>query len=62
MLLFSSFSISRYSTSAGEVVELLKDAMSSVAERDIYTGDAAIVCVIDAETGVTFQEMALKED
>lgn len=40
---------------------LCKDAISSACERDIYTGDAATICVITSE-GVRFDKMELRKD
>mmetsp|Transcript_69151 Transcript_69151/g.178246 ORF Transcript_69151/g.178246 Transcript_69151/m.178246 type:complete len:157 (-) Transcript_69151:125-595(-) len=44
-----------------EVVELAQDVLSSVGERDIYTGDAAEIFIIDAG-GVTKANFELKKD
>jgi 20S proteasome subunit beta 6 len=40
---------------------LCKDAISSACERDIYTGDAATICVI-TQDGVKFEKMELRKD
>jgi len=44
-----------------EVVEMCKDVMSSVGERDIYTGDAGEIFIIDAG-GVSMAKFELKQD
>lgn len=44
-----------------EVIDFVKDAMSSAAERDIFTGDQAEVCVVDA-AGVSTSTMELRKD
>lgn len=44
-----------------EVVELCKDVLSSVGERDIYTGDAGEIFIIDAG-GVSKASFDLKQD
>ena len=46
---------------ATEIVDLVKDALSSAGERDIYTGDSADIVVIDAE-GVHMSTFDLKKD
>lgn len=47
--------------SKAEVVELCKDVLSSVGERDIYTGDAGEIFIIDAG-GVSKATFDLKQD
>jgi 20S proteasome subunit beta 6 len=44
-----------------DVIALAKDALSSVAERDIYTGDAGEVYLIDAQ-GVSVEKFELRLD
>merc|ERR1712232_258483 len=44
-----------------EAVELCKDVLSSVGERDIYTGDAGEIFIIDAG-GVSQVKFELKQD
>ncbi|KAH0487570.1 MAG: uncharacterized protein KVP18_000475 [Porospora cf. gigantea A] len=44
-----------------EVIDLLKDGVSGVTERDIFTGDNAEIVVIDS-TGVSVSEMPLRQD
>mmetsp|Transcript_71125 Transcript_71125/g.186527 ORF Transcript_71125/g.186527 Transcript_71125/m.186527 type:complete len:220 (+) Transcript_71125:84-743(+) len=44
-----------------EIVELCQDVLSSVGERDIYTGDYAEIFIIDA-AGVTKTQFDLKKD
>lgn len=44
----------------GEVVDLCKDILSSVGERDIHTGDYAEIFVID--TKITKEKFDLKKD
>lgn len=44
-----------------EVIELCKDVLSSVGERDIYTGDAGEIFVIDIG-GVSSTKFELKQD
>jgi len=44
-----------------EVVELCKDVLSSVGERDIYTGDWGEIFIIDAG-GVTTTRFELRQD
>lgn len=44
-----------------DIVELCKDVMSSVGERDIYTGDDAEVFTIDS-SGMSKQDFELKKD
>lgn len=44
-----------------QVIDLAKDVITSVAERDIYTGDSVDVIVIDA-SGVSMTKMPLKQD
>jgi 20S proteasome subunit beta 6 len=47
--------------SAGEVVEIFKDAFLSAGERDIYTGDQIEIKIIRA-TGIETVFFALKAD
>jgi len=49
------------SPTVAEVVDLVKDALTSAGERDIYTGDSADVVVIDVE-GAHFTTFELKKD
>jgi 20S proteasome subunit beta 6 len=44
------------------VINVMKDAITSVGERDILTGDSAEVFVIDAKAGVDKTIMELKKD
>eukprot|EP01069_Polyplicarium_translucidae_P005836 Polyplicarium_translucidae@DN2863_c0_g1_i1.p1 len=44
-----------------ECIDLLKDVMTSVTERDINTGDGAEVLVVDA-SGISVTKFALKQD
>jgi 20S proteasome subunit beta 6 len=44
-----------------EVVELSKDCLSSVGERDIFTGDAMEIFLV-TEGGVTMHKFDLKKD
>jgi len=44
-----------------EIIELSKDVLSSVGERDIYTGDGAEIFVLD-DTGCTRNTFELKQD
>lgn len=44
-----------------ELQTLCKDAICSAAERDIYTGDSATICIITA-SGVRFEKMELRKD
>eukprot|EP00922_Rhytidocystis_sp_ex-Travisia-forbesii_P013093 GHVS01019623.1.p1 GENE.GHVS01019623.1~~GHVS01019623.1.p1 ORF type:complete len:157 (-),score=21.38 GHVS01019623.1:77-547(-) len=43
------------------VVDLVKDVITSAAERDIFTGDCADIVVMDA-TGVHFTKLQLRRD
>eukprot|EP01111_Echinosteliopsis_oligospora_P012016 TRINITY_DN407_c0_g1_i1.p1 TRINITY_DN407_c0_g1~~TRINITY_DN407_c0_g1_i1.p1 ORF type:complete len:234 (+),score=70.18 TRINITY_DN407_c0_g1_i1:74-775(+) len=47
--------------SAQEAEDVVKDALTSAGERDIYTGDYADICRIDT-TGIYFSEFELKFD
>jgi len=47
--------------SAAEVVNLVKDSLTSAGERDIYTGDFADICVVNAE-GCAHEKFELKFD
>merc|ERR1712000_10097 len=47
--------------SSDEVVEFVKDALTSAGERDIYTGDSVDIAVIDKD-GVKLIEFELKKD
>ena len=49
------------SATEAEIVELCKDVITSAAERDIYTGDAATVVVINSE-GITVSKLELRKD
>ena len=44
-----------------QAVDLVRNVLSSAAERDIYTGDCAEVCVITDE-GTALREFDLKRD
>lgn len=44
-----------------EAVELVKDAMTSAGERDIYTGDTVQLLIIEA-SGITRETFELKKD
>jgi len=44
-----------------EAVDLVKDAFSSAAERDIYTGDAVYIAIID-KNGVRDERVELRKD
>merc|ERR1719210_1949570 len=44
-----------------QVIELCKDVLSSVGERDIYTGDAGEIFIIDAG-GISSTQFELKQD
>lgn len=46
---------------AMEVVDLVKDALTSAGERDIYTGDFADICLITS-SGVAHEKFDLKFD
>jgi 20S proteasome subunit beta 6 len=46
---------------APEVVDLVKDALTSAGERDIYTGDFVDICLVNCE-GVAHQKFDLKFD
>ncbi|KAI5071517.1 hypothetical protein GOP47_0013768 [Adiantum capillus-veneris] len=47
--------------SEGEAVDLIMDVFASAAERDIYTGDAVEIVVVNAE-GIKRQTMELRKD
>ena len=47
--------------SAPEVVNLVKDTLTSAGERDIHTGDFADICLVTAE-GVKQEKFELKFD
>jgi len=42
-------------------IDLVKDALTSCGERDIYTGDSADICIITSD-GIEVVKFALKED
>lgn len=44
-----------------DIIELCKDVISSVGERDIYTGDDAEIFTVDA-SGISKQDFELKKD
>jgi 20S proteasome subunit beta 6 len=44
-----------------QVINLVKDAFISAAERDIYTGDALIINVVSKE-GVAVETFPLRRD
>eukprot|EP00898_Chlorokybus_atmophyticus_P006850 jgi/Chlat1/7166/Chrsp57S06819 len=44
-----------------EAVDLIKDCFASACERDIYTGDAVEICIIN-KAGVRIETQALKLD
>ncbi|KAF8821069.1 putative proteasome subunit beta type 1 [Cardiosporidium cionae] len=48
-------------TTRAEVIDIMKDCIASVAERDIYTGDNADIIIIDA-SGVSISSMPLRND
>lgn len=43
------------------MIDLLKDAITSASERDVYTGDSAQVVVIDA-SGISKSSFPLRQD
>eukprot|EP00010_Vexillifera_abyssalis_P000774 CAMPEP_0201552442 /NCGR_PEP_ID=MMETSP0173_2-20130828/16408_1 /ASSEMBLY_ACC=CAM_ASM_000268 /TAXON_ID=218659 /ORGANISM="Vexillifera sp., Strain DIVA3 564/2" /LENGTH=159 /DNA_ID=CAMNT_0047962931 /DNA_START=177 /DNA_END=656 /DNA_ORIENTATION=+ len=45
-----------------DVVDLIKDAMTSATERDIYTGDYVDIYVISADQAVQTEKFELKFD
>jgi 20S proteasome subunit beta 6 len=47
--------------SSSDVVDFVKDALTSAGERDIYTGDSIDLAVIDAN-GIHMHQQALKKD
>ena len=47
--------------SVEQLVDFVKDALTSAGERDIYTGDAVDIAVVDA-AGVRFETFELKRD
>ena len=47
--------------SRDKTVALIKDVFTSAAERDIYTGDAVVINVIDKD-GVTEEAFPLRRD
>ena len=47
--------------SEAEAVDLVKDCFAPAGERDIYTGDAVRICVIN-RAGVRWETLALKLD
>jgi 20S proteasome subunit beta 6 len=44
-----------------QTVDLVKDAMTSCGERDIYTGDYVDICIITKD-GCKVEKFALKQD
>jgi len=47
--------------SQDDVVALLKDALTSAGERDIYTGDSGDICIIEA-SGIRWDKFPIRED
>eukprot|EP00299_Pterocystis_sp_00344_P007984 c2840_g1_i1.p1 GENE.c2840_g1_i1~~c2840_g1_i1.p1 ORF type:complete len:242 (-),score=43.61 c2840_g1_i1:51-734(-) len=58
---FHSLKSPQRDLSCEEVVELVKDAMASAGERDIYTGDSFDLCIINAQ-GVHRHRFPLRLD
>ncbi|OII71166.1 proteasome subunit beta type 1 [Cryptosporidium andersoni] len=48
-------------TNKVDMIDLLKDAITSASERDVYTGDSAQVVVIDA-SGISKSSFPLRQD
>jgi len=45
-----------------EAVDFVKDIFTSAGERDIYTGDGVIICIVTKDGGVIEEKFQLKKD